>query len=390
MADEFGGQPVSNGDEFGGVPVGAAPTPNVKDSANQAIRDFVSGAASKLNPLKMLADTADAAKAAWNDPIDTAIEILGHQYKALGRAKDAFSDGKYEEAAAHLASAIDPTGSVTEGATVKAATPGQRAEGFGELFGTGLQAYLGAKAPEALSSAKQYIASKPGIGKLAAGAAGAIAGHATGIPYGGALGAAAGRMIAGDLTGGTEATAATPPPLPQQPQPGPPTPPPLPPSPMAQAAQEFNARNAPMTPEPTQTPTPTPPNGTVPPPGLNRPVPPVPQDYPGSKLLYDPESFMQPDKLWGQSDFFKNSSALSSRGDIAFKAASVIDKAGISQQDLMTIEAHPEAATAFWDNLAKVPGLSKQEGYTFSDATKAAIRQALPKIQVSPKGVTVQ
>ena len=44
-------------------------------------------------------------------------------------------------------------GAITEGSEVKTATPGQRATGLGELIGTGLQSYLGAKAPELLSAA---------------------------------------------------------------------------------------------------------------------------------------------------------------------------------------------------------------------------------------------
>lgn len=112
------------------------------------ISNFVKGAASKLNPINMVSGAIDSAKAAYEHPIDSALAVLAHPYQALSRAKDALKAGNYEEAAAHVASALDPTGFATEDSAVKTATPGQRAEGLGELMGTGLSAYLGEKLPE--------------------------------------------------------------------------------------------------------------------------------------------------------------------------------------------------------------------------------------------------
>lgn len=116
------------------------------------LENFGKGIASKLSPLSIVKGTMDTAKAVYEHPIDTAMSVLAHPYFALGRAKDALMAGKIDEAHAHIQSAIDPTGFLTEDDMVKAATPGQRAEGFGGLVGTGLSALLTAKAPGLLKS----------------------------------------------------------------------------------------------------------------------------------------------------------------------------------------------------------------------------------------------
>jgi hypothetical protein len=113
-----------------------------------ALSDVAAGAWSKLNPIEMVKGVADTAKAAYAHPLDTAMSVLAHPYLALKRAKDALEAGKPEEAAAHISSALDPTGFATENSQVKMATPGQRATGLGEMIGAGLGAYVGAKVPD--------------------------------------------------------------------------------------------------------------------------------------------------------------------------------------------------------------------------------------------------
>ena len=117
-----------------------------------AVKDFASGAWSKLSPVQILKGMADTVEAAAADPAGTAKnfgkEVLAHPIMAMGRAIDAAKQGNIEEALAHFDSALSPTGFMTEASQVKAATPGQRATGFGELVGTGANAYLTAKLPE--------------------------------------------------------------------------------------------------------------------------------------------------------------------------------------------------------------------------------------------------
>lgn len=125
--------------------------------------DFAEGAWSKLNPVNMLKGMADTVQAGYQHPIDTALSVLAHPYKALMRAKNALQAGKPEEAAAEVVSALNPTGFATEDSAVKAATPGHRAEGLGELIGTGLGAYLGAKSPDIAASVGNAVKAAPGV-----------------------------------------------------------------------------------------------------------------------------------------------------------------------------------------------------------------------------------
>lgn len=128
-----------------------------QSSGTSPVGDFIRGAASKLNPVNALRGMADLVQQGYEHPLDTAAEVLGHSYMALKRAKAAYDIGNHEEAAAHLMSALDPAGQVTEASLAKTATPGKRAEGFGELVGTGLGAYLGAKAPEIAAGAGKVV-----------------------------------------------------------------------------------------------------------------------------------------------------------------------------------------------------------------------------------------
>jgi hypothetical protein len=77
------------------------------------------------------------------------------------------------------------------------------------------------------------------------------------------------------------------------------------------------------------------------------------------------------------SNTFRDAEHLGARNAIAQKAAAVIDRAGITPEDLKSIETDPMAAEHFWNNVAKIPGLSKQRGYAPSEVTKEATRQLL-------------
>jgi hypothetical protein len=104
---------------------------------------------------------ADTLEGLYKDPAGTAghfaKEVLAHPYAAIARGVEAAKAGKYEEAAAHFNNILEPAGFLTEGSEVKAATPGKRAEGYGELLGTGLNAYLSAKAPDIASGIKDKV-----------------------------------------------------------------------------------------------------------------------------------------------------------------------------------------------------------------------------------------
>jgi hypothetical protein len=146
----------------------------VKISENQktsAVGDFLRGAASKLNPMEMLKGVEDTIHAIRTAPAETALqlgkEILLHPYMAIGRGIDAMKNGDIEQAAAHFNSALGaPVGGIEESA-VKGATPGHRAEGLGELIGTGASAYLGAKGPA-------IVKATPGALKAAASTVGDV------------------------------------------------------------------------------------------------------------------------------------------------------------------------------------------------------------------------
>jgi len=148
--------------------------PSVKISENQktsAVGDFLRGAASKLNPMEMLKGVEDTIHAIRTAPAETALqlgkEILLHPYMAIGRGIDAMKNGDIEQAAAHFNSALGaPVGGIEESA-VKGATPGHRAEGIGELVGTGASAYLGAKGPA-------IVKATPGALKTAASTVGDV------------------------------------------------------------------------------------------------------------------------------------------------------------------------------------------------------------------------
>lgn len=135
------------------APLTDADIAKAEPTEHSALGDIARGALSKLNPVEMVKGMADTVKAGYEHPIDSALRVLAHPYQALTRAKEALVAGKPEEAAAHVQSALDPTGFATEESLVKGATPGQRATGLGELLGTGLAAYLGAKAPSAAPTA---------------------------------------------------------------------------------------------------------------------------------------------------------------------------------------------------------------------------------------------
>ena len=210
--------------------------PSFKDKANQAIRDVVGGAASKLNPIEIGKGMVQSAQAAYEDPIGTLLETFAHPYMALKRAKESYDASKEsaskgdaeaarthaDQAAAHLSSALQPVG-MTEASEVKMATPGERATGLGEMIGTGIQAYLGAKAPELLSAAKAKaapIVSNPRFAAGAGAATGAALGHATGIPGAGYVGGFIGREVGGALA--DRMAGAKPPVIPAEPPPLPP------------------------------------------------------------------------------------------------------------------------------------------------------------------------
>lgn len=211
-----------------------------------AVKDFASGAWSKLSPVQILKGMADTVQAAAADPAGTAKnfgkEVLGHPYMALGRALEAAKQGKTEEALAHFDSALSPVGFMTEPSQVKAATPGQRATGFGELAGIGANAYLTAKLPEVapkVAAKVAEVAKNPDVIEAAGTAAGGFVGHQLGEAVGGAvvgnrLGKALGKYIANAITKEPEGTAAAreaqPPPLPAQVPSATPAAAPLPPS----------------------------------------------------------------------------------------------------------------------------------------------------------------
>lgn len=134
------------------------PAPTLKDQANTAIKDLVGGAASKLNPMTKLKGIADTLESLYNDPVGTlqnfGTEVLAHPYSAFVRGVDAAKAGKPEEAMAHFTNAMEPAGFMTEGSEVKAATPGQRARGVGEMLGTGVDALISAKLPEIAGAVK--------------------------------------------------------------------------------------------------------------------------------------------------------------------------------------------------------------------------------------------
>ena len=135
------------------------------EEPESAASSFIKGAASKLNPLNMLKGVEDTVKAIREAPIDTAKEIFLHPYMAASRAVDAIKAGDVHAALGHLQSALEPANFGTEGSLVKLNTPGQRAEGAGELAGTGALAYLGAKAPDIATGTANAV--KSGVGAVA-------------------------------------------------------------------------------------------------------------------------------------------------------------------------------------------------------------------------------
>jgi len=205
----------------GAVPIGEPSGVQKADAAVvQGAKDLATGAWSKLNPMNMLSGLGDMAQ----HPIETAMHVLGAQYYSLQKAKDAYMAGKPEEAAIHLAHALEPAGFATEESEVKASTPGTRAEGIGELLGTGLGAYLSAKAPEiaqgAASAVKKLATASPTLAPSALGIISPRAGYIARFAQGLA-------KLYGESTD-EASSAAQPPPSAAEPAVNPNAPPPLP------------------------------------------------------------------------------------------------------------------------------------------------------------------
>lgn len=168
----------------------------------EGAKSFGSGFLQGVNPFHGALETLQKLA---EDPVGTvkngAIEVLAHPYMALGRAWDAAKQGKDEEAAAHIQSAFLPAGAQTEEGATKAATPGQRLEGVGQLAGEGIQALVtgkaGEKAPAAAQGVTNTIRENPRGAQVVGGAVGAAAGHMTGVHYvGPVVGAEVGRRVA--------------------------------------------------------------------------------------------------------------------------------------------------------------------------------------------------
>lgn len=213
-------------------------------STTSTIGDFASGALSKLNPVNTLRGMADTLEGLYKDPAGTAgnfvKNVLAHPYSAIARGVEAAKAGKAEEAMAHFASAANIGGFATEGSEVKTATPGQRATGFGELLGTGLNAYLTAKAPDIVSGIKDKVSTTkemvsqvlehPKVQSAIKDAAIELAKEVPGVKTAIKAGkiASAGKEVFDDIRGAqavSEIPASTPPALPAQPPPIPAEPP---------------------------------------------------------------------------------------------------------------------------------------------------------------------
>ena len=115
---------------------------------------FVGNAASALNPVAM----AQGIYGAVRHPIDTAQAVIGQQADQFGKAKQAFSEGRYSEAAGHgVASALPMIGPA-------AANAGEQI-GSGDVAG-GLGAGVGLLAPVVAARPLVNAAGKA-IGKTA-------------------------------------------------------------------------------------------------------------------------------------------------------------------------------------------------------------------------------
>jgi hypothetical protein len=95
----------------------------------------------------------------------------------------------------------------------------------------------------------------------------------------------------------------------------------------------------------------------------------------GPRTMY-PESrpirIVDPEDMANHSNTFEEGMT-AARYNLASKAAKMMIDKGVTSESLDAIEANPEAAKLFWDNLAKQPGISKQAKYSeMSPATKKA------------------
>lgn len=142
--------------------VGPGPQPKEQPQPSTA-QNFGSGFLEGVNPFRGV-DTL------LEHPLETigntAKEVFLHPYMAAGRAYEAAKEGRPEEAAAHLGNALMPAGFATEEAETKAATPGQRAEGYGQLLGQLTQAGLMAKGATPENAAALKGGAKTGVSQI--------------------------------------------------------------------------------------------------------------------------------------------------------------------------------------------------------------------------------
>ena len=387
-----------------------------------AAKSFGSGFAQGVNPFHGFLDTIDALQ---RDPVGTvksgALNLLAHPYMAMARAWDAAKEGKAEEAAAHVQSALmDPTGQLEE-AMVKSATPGQRLEGAGQLLGQGTLAMAGAKsAPKVatVATAAKEVLATPAGAELAGAALGGAAGHAIGEGFGGAyVGRQIGKLLARKLT--QEPEAAPPPPTEAQARPlldkiasnpdygGKPfdklsaaeqdavrsiadsiegkKPPPLPgPGPLKQPVDIGETQAEPKAAKPRT-------RGPVMPPLAEKapPVPEQPPEAPGQPAgpVRAPINTAARPYLGGEEA--PNAVEAANRAAASDKIATALIKAGITDEHLAQVEALPaSAARQFWE----AAGASNKPGYVPSAATIDSIRDLVkareakgPQLVVTPK-----
>jgi len=121
---------------------------------------FVSNAASALNPVAM----AQGLYGAVRHPIDTAQAVIGQQADQFGKAKQAFSEGRYSEAAGHgVASALPLIGPAAAGAGEQIGS-GDVAGGLGAASGLLATSAI----PAGVRNARRVMT--PGMRDAAAGA----------------------------------------------------------------------------------------------------------------------------------------------------------------------------------------------------------------------------
>lgn len=170
---------------------------------------FAEGAASQLNPVAAVKGVAQAV----THPIDTLGAIVQSHIDQAKKAKQAYDEGRYTEAAGHLgAAALPVVGPAAAGIGERIAATGDVATGVGE--GAGLIASMavpkavpavvraGGRAAGAVGEAVQAAVEHPITQAVAQRAvkhgstvAGAVAGSAVGGPAGAFLGGAAGREL---------------------------------------------------------------------------------------------------------------------------------------------------------------------------------------------------